>query len=141
MSSSTDKLLYFFLSQRTDMAPTENSFIWQAQDIARSRAYDVPAARLQFPSFATFSLYFSYSQFWTYPCFSQVYDFTADDLTDLGEIGRGAFGTVNKMVHEKSHLEMAVKVRRSCVRNVLLDVAYVLFSQKFEQQTVLYKVS
>lgn len=41
----------------------------------------------------------------------QEYDFTADDLTDRGEIGRGAFGTVNKMVHRVSRLEMAVKVR------------------------------
>lgn len=29
----------------------------------------------------------------------QCYDFTAEDLQDLGEIGRGAFGAVNKMVH------------------------------------------
>ena len=32
---------------------------------------------------------------------SEVYDFTSDDLQDLGEIGRGAFGAVNKMVHRK----------------------------------------
>lgn len=32
---------------------------------------------------------------------TEVYDFTADDLQDLGEIGRGAFGAVNKMVHRK----------------------------------------
>lgn len=42
-------------------------------------------------------------------CF-QTYDFTADDLTDLGEIGRGAFGTVNKMIHKRSDTIMAVKV-------------------------------
>jgi mitogen-activated protein kinase kinase 4 len=41
----------------------------------------------------------------------QVYDFTSDDLQDLGEIGRGAFGTVNKMVHRRSNTVMAVKVR------------------------------
>jgi hypothetical protein len=40
----------------------------------------------------------------------QVYDFTSDDLQDLGEIGRGAFGTVNKMVHRRSSTVMAVKV-------------------------------
>ena len=40
----------------------------------------------------------------------QVYDFTSDDLQDLGEIGRGAFGTVNKMVHRRSNTVMAVKV-------------------------------
>lgn len=39
-----------------------------------------------------------------------MYDFTSDDLQDLGEIGRGAFGTVNKMVHRKSNTVMAVKV-------------------------------
>lgn len=38
-------------------------------------------------------------------------EFTADDLHDLGEIGRGGFGTVNKMVHRKSNTIMAVKVR------------------------------
>ena len=41
--------------------------------------------------------------------FQQV-EFTADDLRDLGEIGRGGFGTVNKMVHRKSNTIMAVKV-------------------------------
>lgn len=43
----------------------------------------------------------------------QVYDFTSDDLQDLGEIGRGAFGTVNKMVHRRSNTVMAVKVEYS----------------------------
>ena len=41
---------------------------------------------------------------------NSVYDFTSDDLQDLGEIGRGAFGTVNKMIHRKSNTVMAVKV-------------------------------
>lgn len=40
----------------------------------------------------------------------KVYDFTSDDLQDLGEIGRGGFGTVNKMLHQSSDKEMAVKV-------------------------------
>lgn len=31
----------------------------------------------------------------------ESYDFTAEDLQDLGEIGRGAFGAVNKMVHRR----------------------------------------
>lgn len=39
-----------------------------------------------------------------------VYDFAPEDLDDLGEIGRGAFGTVNKMIHRKSSTVMAVKV-------------------------------
>ena len=37
-------------------------------------------------------------------------DFTAEDLKDLGEIGRGAYGSVNKMVHKPSNQIMAVKV-------------------------------
>lgn len=40
-----------------------------------------------------------------------VYDFTSEDLQDLGEIGRGGFGTVNKMIHRISDTVMAVKVR------------------------------
>ena len=42
----------------------------------------------------------------------QIYDFTAEDLQDLGEIGRGNFGSVNKMLHIKSNTVMAVKVSR-----------------------------
>lgn len=41
----------------------------------------------------------------------QHWDFTAEDLKDLGEIGRGAYGSVNKMVHKPSGQIMAVKVR------------------------------
>lgn len=37
-------------------------------------------------------------------------DFTAEDLKDLGEIGRGAYGSVNKMVHKPTGQIMAVKV-------------------------------
>jgi len=44
-----------------------------------------------------------------------VYDFTCEDLYDLGEIGRGAYGTVNKMVHRRSNTIMAVKRIRSTV--------------------------
>ena len=40
----------------------------------------------------------------------QHWDFTAEDLKDLGEIGRGAYGSVNKMVHNPSNQIMAVKV-------------------------------
>lgn len=32
-----------------------------------------------------------------------------DDLMDLGEIGRGGFGTVNKMIFKKNNKVMAVK--------------------------------
>jgi len=40
----------------------------------------------------------------------QVYDFTAEDLIDQGEIGHGNYGTVNKMYYERSGTLMAVKV-------------------------------
>lgn len=40
-------------------------------------------------------------------------DFTAEDLKDLGEIGRGAYGSVNNMVHKPTGQIMAVKVTYS----------------------------
>jgi tRNA A-37 threonylcarbamoyl transferase component Bud32 len=39
----------------------------------------------------------------------EEHKFLADDLIDLGEIGRGRFGVVNKMKHTKSNKIMAVK--------------------------------
>ncbi len=39
-----------------------------------------------------------------------TFDFTAEDLEDEGEIGRGAYGTVQKMIHTKSQTLIAVKV-------------------------------
>ncbi|XP_071442274.1 dual specificity mitogen-activated protein kinase kinase 4-like isoform X3 [Hetaerina americana] len=62
-----------------------------------------------------------------------VYDFTSDDLQDLGEIGRGAFGTVNKMVHRRSNTVMAVKRIRSTVdekeqKQLLMDLEVVMKS-------------
>ncbi len=39
-----------------------------------------------------------------------MFPFTAEDLDDLGVIGEGAFGTVNKMIHRPSSTVMAVKV-------------------------------
>jgi mitogen-activated protein kinase kinase 4 len=61
----------------------------------------------------------------------QVYDFTSDDLQDMGEIGRGAFGTVNKMVHTRSNTVMAVKRIRSTVdekdqKQLLMDLDVVM---------------
>lgn len=35
------------------------------------------------------------------------YDFTSDDLQDLGEIGRGAYGAVNKMIFRETNTTMA----------------------------------
>lgn len=38
-----------------------------------------------------------------------ILNILTDDLLDLGEIGRGAFGTVNKMIFKKNNKIMAVK--------------------------------
>jgi len=63
------------------------------------------------------------------------YHFTAEDLFDQGEIGRGAYGTVNKMIHEKSNTVMAVKRIRSTVDDkeqskLLMDLDVVIKSKK-----------
>lgn len=65
----------------------------------------------------------------------QVYDFTSEDLQDFGEIGRGAFGTVNKMVHKRSNTVMAVKRIRSTVdereqKQLLMDLEVVMKSNE-----------
>uniref|UniRef100_A0A1B6CQT0 mitogen-activated protein kinase kinase n=1 Tax=Clastoptera arizonana TaxID=38151 RepID=A0A1B6CQT0_9HEMI len=65
----------------------------------------------------------------------QVYDFTSEDLQDLGEIGRGGFGTVNKMVHRCSNTVMAVKRIRSTVdekeqKQLLMDLEVVMKSNE-----------
>lgn len=66
---------------------------------------------------------------------SEVYDFTSEDLQDLGEIGRGAFGTVNKMIHRKTQTVMAVKRIRSTVdekeqKQLLMDLEVVMKSNE-----------
>jgi len=63
----------------------------------------------------------------------KIYDFTAEDLQDLGEIGRGNFGSVNKMLHIKSNTVMAVKRIRSTVdekeqKQLLMDLDVVMRS-------------
>ncbi len=55
----------------------------------------------------------------------QHWDFTAEDLKDLGEIGRGAYGSVNKMVHKPSNQIMAVKVIHLFV---LMQIKYFMFA-------------
>jgi len=67
-------------------------------------------------------------------------DFVAEDLTDLGEIGRGNFGTVNKMTFSKAGASssssgkvMAVKRIRSTVdekeqKQLLMDLEVVMKS-------------
>lgn len=54
----------------------------------------------------------------------QVYDFTSEDLLDQGEIGRGGFGNVNRMIHKKSNTIMAVKVSYSQLFVVLIKTLY-----------------
>ncbi|XP_050521206.1 dual specificity mitogen-activated protein kinase kinase 4 isoform X2 [Daktulosphaira vitifoliae] len=66
---------------------------------------------------------------------NKVYDFTSDDLQDLGEIGRGGFGTVNKMLHRSSDMVMAVKRIRSTVdeneqKQLLMDLDVVMKSNE-----------
>lgn len=66
---------------------------------------------------------------------NKVYDFTSDDLQDLGEIGRGGFGTVNKMLHRSSDTTMAVKRIRSTVdeneqKQLLMDLDVVMKSNE-----------
>ncbi|KAF0304873.1 Dual specificity mitogen-activated protein kinase kinase 4 [Amphibalanus amphitrite] len=64
---------------------------------------------------------------------NQVYQFTAEDLDNLGEIGCGNFGTVNKMFHRASGTVMAVKRIRSTVeeteqKQLLMDLQVVMKS-------------
>ena len=60
-------------------------------------------------------------------------DFRAEDMGDLGEIGRGNFGTVNKMTFRKANKVMAVKRIRSTVdereqKELLMDLEVVMKS-------------
>lgn len=61
------------------------------------------------------------------------HDFTSDDLQDLGEIGRGAYGAVNKMIFRRTNTVMAVKRIRSTVdekeqKQLLMDLEVVMKS-------------
>lgn len=58
------------------------------------------------------------------------YDFGVGDLKDLGQIGAGSYGTVNKMRHVKSNSLMAVKIIRVSVneteqRQVKMDLGVI----------------
>ena len=64
----------------------------------------------------------------------EEYDFKAEDLADQGEIGRGAYGSVNKMVFKKNNQVMAVKRIRSTVdereqKSLLMDLEVVMKSK------------
>lgn len=64
---------------------------------------------------------------------NQIFDFTADDLVDEGEIGRGAFGAVNRMKFSRTSTTMAVKRIRSTVdekeqKQLLMDLEVVMKS-------------
>uniref|UniRef100_A0A182VRW4 mitogen-activated protein kinase kinase n=1 Tax=Anopheles minimus TaxID=112268 RepID=A0A182VRW4_9DIPT len=64
---------------------------------------------------------------------NQMYDFTSDDLIDEGEIGRGAFGAVNRMKFTHTGTVMAVKRIRSTVdekeqKQLLMDLEVVMKS-------------
>ena len=61
----------------------------------------------------------------------EEYGFKAEDLADQGEIGRGAYGSVNKMVFKKNNRVMAVKRIRSTVdereqKSLLMDLEVVM---------------
>ncbi|CAK8689524.1 unnamed protein product [Clavelina lepadiformis] len=63
----------------------------------------------------------------------EAFDFVASDLRDCGEIGRGAFGAVNRMIHARTNTEMAVKRIRSTVdekeqKQLLMDLDVVMRS-------------
>ncbi|BFZ02853.1 hypothetical protein BsWGS_05892 [Bradybaena similaris] len=65
----------------------------------------------------------------------ESFEFTSEDLRDLGEMGRGNYGFVNKMIHEKSGTIMAVKRIRSTVeerdqKQLLMDLDVVMRSNE-----------
>ncbi|BFF91577.1 dual specificity mitogen-activated protein kinase kinase 4 [Drosophila madeirensis] len=66
---------------------------------------------------------------------ANAHQFTSDDLEDEGEIGRGAFGAVNKMIFKKLDKVMAVKRIRSTVdekeqKQLLMDLEVVMKSNE-----------
>lgn len=65
----------------------------------------------------------------------QEYDFTSEDMQDVGEIGRGAFGAVNQMIFKRTNKVMAVKRIRSTVdekeqKQLLMDLEVVMKSNE-----------
>ncbi|VDN05860.1 unnamed protein product [Thelazia callipaeda] len=66
---------------------------------------------------------------------NEEYSFTCNDLVDKGEIGRGNFGMVNRMLHLKSGMLLAVKRIRSSTVNpteqkrLLIELEAIMTSQ------------
>ncbi|XP_028395227.1 dual specificity mitogen-activated protein kinase kinase 4-like [Dendronephthya gigantea] len=65
----------------------------------------------------------------------ETYEYTSEDLVDLGEIGRGNFGSVSKMLHRQSQTKMAVKRIHSTVdekeqKQLLMDLEVVMNSSE-----------
>jgi hypothetical protein len=65
--------------------------------------FQAAAASAKVASENKFQLYASSSSTGKLKIDSCEYEFKAEDLLDLGEIGRGAFGTVNKMLFQKAN--------------------------------------
>ncbi|KRY77144.1 Dual specificity mitogen-activated protein kinase kinase 4 [Trichinella pseudospiralis] len=65
----------------------------------------------------------------------KTFEFTADDLEDLGEIGQGSFGVVYKMRHRISNTVMAVKRMHSTIddkeqKQLLMDLDVIMRSDE-----------
>eukprot|EP00093_Oithona_nana_P007025 07025.XXX_200263_201924_1 [CDS] Oithona nana genome sequencing. len=89
-----------------------------------------PAFDIKFP------LYQNSQSTGTLKMSGEEYDFKAEDLADQGEIGRGAYGSVNKMVFKKNNRVMAVKRIRSTVdereqKSLLMDLEVIMKSKGF----------
>ncbi|VDN58701.1 unnamed protein product [Dracunculus medinensis] len=72
-----------------------------------------------------------------------IYDFTSADLIDEGEIGRGNFGSVNRMLHIKSNKILAVKrIRSNTVNRIeqkrLLMELEAIMNSRFENIVQFY---
>lgn len=70
-----------------------------------------------------------------FPPNEETYEYSSEDLVDLGEIGRGVFGTVNKMLHKESQTKLAVKRIHSTVdekeqKQLLMDLEVVMNSSE-----------
>ena len=65
--------------------------------------FQAAAASAKVASENKFQLYASSNSTGKLKIDSSEYEFKAEDLLDLGEIGRGAFGTVNKMLFQKAN--------------------------------------